>query len=121
PKRFVVVPSTAQFDVPQIGCGILFFLATWSGPTIVAFAALNRALAAMDLQDLKLYVASIQFLTREFVAKYFPQVTFGGWGETFWIQNGQILRQLSRYDAAQAGMLEQYTRELLTAKRKANS
>lgn len=59
------------------------------------------------------YVADIDDLNAESIAALFPGKVFGGWGETFWIKDGRIVRSLEGYDLRQADLLEAYTREIV--------
>lgn len=115
-SRLILVRSLDDLIPSQIRCGIVFFLAVWSGPSMVAYGTLNKSLATLELGDLRMYVASIDILTREFVQEHFAETRLGGgWGETFWIRDGKVIHELQGYDAKQAEQIEEYTRHTLIA------
>lgn len=72
--------------------GVLFVLATWSGPAIVMLELFGKALQLVDTR-LKAFLVDIDALAE----RTDPDLgTLGGWGETFWLLNGKVFDQIVR-------------------------
>lgn len=111
-SRLVLLDHEATIDLSQLGCGILFVLAPWSGASVLAFRALNRALARMrDLHDITVYIAdngspkTLEFMTG------IGDVP-AGHGETYWISDGVVRSKLEKYGEDEESLIEDYTRGL---------
>ena len=80
----------SQLELATITDAVLFVLATWSGPSIISFRLLCEGLAKNP--GVQFPILLINADDYEFVAF---RKTFGelpqGWGEAFWIKNGQVV------------------------------
>src|SRR5262245_7052771 len=93
-------------SVADIESGIVFVHAAWSGASILAFRALNKAIAkCADTSGLQLFVIDTD---SPFADEWWKVTgdTPAGAGETYWIKGGQIrarMRAYSDVDAVQVG------------------
>jgi hypothetical protein len=78
--------------IESIRKGIVFIVAFWSGPSLVALSILTTLFNQLDFKEVDLYVVNIDGLTCEFIEKHWGNVV-NGWGETFWIKNGAVVLQ----------------------------
>jgi hypothetical protein len=99
------------FSIRSIEKG-LFIHAIWRGYSVKALHCLSEVVSRCPDRGVKVYVFDIDALTEEFANQHIPGIQLGGWGETFWIQNGKIKHVLLRYSAEQMPTLEDYTRSI---------
>lgn len=75
---------------------IIFFFANWSGPARAAKVALLQSL--IDFPDLQLYMLdNDQSATFSYMIE--NELLSHGWGETYWLKNGQIISSVNRYES----------------------
>jgi len=91
PARYV--EEDEHFDITSIRCGILFFMAFWSGPARQAYGELKRFLAELDPGgQVELIVIDVDGCTKLCKLPEFGVRTIrGGYGETAWVHNGRIV------------------------------
>lgn len=93
-NRVVVISSEAELKIHELECSILLVLAVWSAPSRKSLACLTETLAGCTLPDkLKLLVVNHDILTEETRLGFFAN-SLHGWGETFWIQRGEVVQPL---------------------------
>jgi uncharacterized protein (TIGR02996 family) len=102
--------ETDPSAIGQINCGILFLMSFWSGPSVMAFHHLGEVLEAVDRNArLDLVVVDIDGCSKKW--HQVPEFrNVGGYGETAWVKDGQIVRALP--GRPQEGF-ESHTRMLL--------
>jgi hypothetical protein len=89
------VPDDKDFILSGIRCGVLFFMAFWSGPAREAFAELKRVLVEVDPKGrLDLIVIDIDGYGK--LAEIVIGGVIGGWGETAWVKDGRVLLATDR-------------------------
>ena len=84
-----------EATVRSIGRGVLFLMAFWSGPSVMAFAKLTEVLTALKADDLELVVVDVDgspdlYELAEFKGK------ISGSGETAWVRLGKIVNTSGR-------------------------
>lgn len=80
-------------SIEDIESAILFVLATWSGPSVAAFLLLTKQLASRAASPL-LLVCDIDELSDQ-MRRALGELR--GVGETFWIEDGQVVASLREY------------------------
>lgn len=78
--RIEFVPAAPVSIINDISLGILFIMAFWSSPEVIQQHDPDR--------QLRLVVIDTDFIP-EFYERFGEQL--GGWGETFWIKEGNML------------------------------
>ena len=71
--------------------GIVFVHAVWSGPSVVSLRRLSDQLKAVPLNDFQFYFYSSDYLGQKFLDEYGKFPSSGGWGECFWIRDGEVV------------------------------
>lgn len=97
-RRAQYIGEDAHFALEGIDCGILFFMAFWSGPARQAFAELKRVLAEIDPDGrIELVVIDLDGCTQmPNVPGLSVAMLSGGYGETAWVKNGRIVSTSGR-------------------------
>lgn len=91
-------------ELDEIGSGILFVLATWSGQASGALACLTSKLAELD--DPPVVWVCDNDRVPPILKQHLGELH--GYGETFWIQAGEVVGSLTNY--AQEDWSEQVAR-----------
>jgi hypothetical protein len=112
-KNLVILNSVETLNISSIQRGVLFLLAVWSTPALIALDSVYRVLSRLNLGDLKFYVVNVDELPDSFCAGELAGFARRGWGETFWIRDGHIQSRLLRPTPEQENVIENYTRDLL--------
>lgn len=105
--------------IADIQCGVLFLMAFWSGPSVNAFRELTRIVMQHDPDG------ELQFVTidvdgaQQFSAHPLFAGKLGGWGETAWVNDGQI--QSTSGLGFNPSCFEPNTKALLETRRKHGS
>ncbi len=107
-KSFLIIEDE---EFPTIETGILFILATWSGPSLIQFRLLTETLSKLDLNGLKIHVLDTDILTRDDIAQHGISIPHG-WGETYWFKNYKIEHFLNNKENDVSKIIF-YTNELL--------
>jgi hypothetical protein len=95
-ERVAYLPDADERIVRSIERGILFLMAFWSGPSVMAFAKLTEVVARLDkVGALELVVVDVDGSPKlaempEFVGKV------RGAGETAWVREGKIVATSGR-------------------------
>lgn len=112
--RLRVLQAFDEVHLPDMRRGIIFVFAGWSGPALVGLRRFTKAIQSLDTRSLDLVVLDTECLTEESAAELFgtPSFTTGGWGETMWVRDGQVVARVLAHTAPEPLMV-QYTRELL--------
>jgi len=77
--------------IDDIALGVFFIMAFWSGGSRQSFARLVHAITTLDpSRALRFVVADTDEIPHFYESPRFKG-TLHGWGETFWIKNGQIV------------------------------
>lgn len=115
-ERLRVLRSFDGLHLPEMQRGIVFVFAAWSVPAVMGFQRLTKMIKTLDTGSLDLVVLDIDCLTAESAELLFgaPGFTTGGWGETLWVRDGQIVARALGHSAPDA-LIEEYTRGLLDA------
>jgi len=94
-ERIKYVADANEDTVRSIGRGILFLMAFWSGPSVMAFAKLTEVLAALKADDLELVVVDVDGSVDLYVLPEFKGQVSGS-GETAWVRHGKIVNTSGR-------------------------
>jgi hypothetical protein len=112
PARIVYYAEADESIVESIRCGVLFVMAFWSGPSVVAFVKLTEVLGSLD-PDARLEFVVVDtdgapalYQRAEFIGR------MHGMGETAWVKDGRILCSSLRSGPA---CFEEHTTALLAA------
>ncbi len=89
-ERIKYVADANEDTVLSIGRGILFLMAFWSGPSVMAFAKLTEILAALKTDDLELVVVDVDGSVDLYELPEFKGQISGS-GETAWVRQGKIV------------------------------
>jgi hypothetical protein len=93
-KRFLVEINSFSINVEEIHAGIIFLYAFWS-QSLLQLKVLVNSLQQFD--DAKLYVIDVdEPRASEFIDR--NHLESNGWGETYWIKNGEITFKAKKYD-----------------------
>lgn len=94
-ERIKYVADANEDTVRSIGRGILFLMAFWSGPSVMAFAKLTEVLAALKADDLELVVVDVDGSADLYELPEFKGQISGS-GETAWLRQGKIVNTSGR-------------------------
>jgi uncharacterized protein (TIGR02996 family) len=109
-QRIAYLSGSGPEVIRAIPCGIVFFMAWWSGPARQAFAKLRKAIETCDPEGrLLLAVLDVDGVTED-LAKELQIVN--GSGETFWVYQGRVVH--SNHFGLHTDNLHNYTNHLLT-------
>lgn len=109
-QRTAYLSGSGPEAIRAVRCGIVFFMAWWSGPARSAFLALRRVIEQNDPDGrLILAVLDIDGVSEELGREL--QLVHGS-GETFWVHRGRIIH--SNHFGLQTENLRTYTEHLLT-------
>ena len=114
-ERLRIVSRFEDVHLTEIRRGVVFVLAAWSGPAVVAFRRFSRVMNELPTIPLDLVVLDIDCLTTESATQLFGTDGFpvGGNGETIWVRDGGIVaRAIAAPDTSEQA-LRAHTRELL--------
>ena len=83
-------------SIEDLGTGVVFILALWSGQCLVALRRLTEYLATDPTTPTRLLVLNADEVTEELIGElcHRPQ----GRGEAFWIKQGKVVGMLVDYD-----------------------
>jgi hypothetical protein len=94
-ERIKYVADANEDTVRSINRGILFLMAFWSGPSVIAFAKLTDVLATLKADELELVVVDVDGSPDLYeLPELKGQVS--GSGETAWVRNGKIVNTSGR-------------------------
>lgn len=91
--QFRLHRPTVAAPLPSIHTGVFFVVASWSGPATARLKALHRVLVQLGERAPELVVAYTDHIP--FDAWKPLGATPGGWGETFWFRQGDIVARLA--------------------------
>ena len=89
-ERIKYIADADEGTVRSIGRGILFLMAFWSGPSVMAFAKLTEVLASLPADDLEIVVVDVDGSPALYELSEFKGNITGS-GETAWVRNGRIV------------------------------
>jgi hypothetical protein len=101
-ERLRLISRFDDLHLSRIQRGVVYFLAPWSGPSVMYFRAMTAALSRMDSSSLDIYVVHIDCVPDEFMGASFRQRAPAGAGETLWIRDGTIVGAVVTYSRAEA-------------------
>jgi hypothetical protein len=113
-ERLRVVSHFGDARLAEIRRGVVFVLAAWSGPSLIALKRFTRIMSELPTSGLDLVVVDTDCLDAESEAQLFGTDGFrpGGWGETIWVRDGVVVaREIAGLSSEQA--LRDHTRVLL--------
>ena len=113
-ERLRVVSHFGDVRLAEIRRGVVFVLAAWSGPSVVALKRFTRIMSELPTSGLDLVVLDTDCLDAESDAQLFGTDGFraGGWGEVIWLRDGVVVaREIAAPASEQA--LRDHTRRLL--------
>jgi hypothetical protein len=91
-RRARYVAEDAHFDLATVRCGVVFFMAFWSGYARLAFAELKRVLGDIDPRGrLELVVVDVDGCTQLCELPGLGIRVGMGYGEMAWIREGQTV------------------------------
>jgi hypothetical protein len=111
--RLVLLESLNEAELAAIGTGIVLVIATWAPQPRLALRTITRLLDEIEFSEVLLYVVAIEKIDINLTD--FGNIRVGGWGETIWLQNGQIVYTGSAYSEADLDDLRAATRMMLLA------
>lgn len=94
-ERIKYVADADENTVRSIDRGVLFLMAFWSGPSVMAFAKLTEVLAALESEDLELVVVDVDGSPDLYELPEFKGQISGS-GETAWVRHGKIVNTSGR-------------------------
>lgn len=115
PQENYVLVEDVDFDWRHLERGVLFVMASWSGASQVSFRTLNAALAnCPEATDIRIYIFDTDTKTADRLFASMSPIgeVRRGYGETFWIKQGQIDNSLARYSTDNLSVVETYIRSL---------
>lgn len=91
--RIELIDNYESSVLDEIGTGVLFVMAFWSGSSVLSFQELGRVLHEEDPENrIRLFVLDIDDIDQSIVQQSpFNDVAMGGNGESFWISKGEIV------------------------------
>jgi hypothetical protein len=90
PWARIKIVDFPRFDLSAVQRGVLFVLAEWSSPSVTMFRSLCRLAAEAPTVIFPILVLNAdEFETEDFRAMF--GLTPYGWGESFWIKDGQVV------------------------------
>lgn len=97
--RLFIQSASDRAFLRSVQHGIVFIHATWSGPSVLNFKMLTRALLTADpLQRLQLIVADLdksgELYALPETTNAAHQTRLAGNGESLWIRNGTVVRAI---------------------------
>jgi hypothetical protein len=107
-----VLQHVEELQLTEIRLGVVFVLAAWSGPAILALHRLTRLLSTLDLDSSDVIILDNDCLTGEDMIALFGHV-FHGVGETLWIREGRVVAELSAFQPASEPLILRHTKTLL--------
>jgi hypothetical protein len=113
-ERLRVLSHFGDARLAEIRRGVVFVLAAWSAPSVVALKRFTRIMSELPTSGLDLVVVDTDCLDAESEAQLFGTDGFrpGGWGETIWVRDGVVVaREIAGLGSEQA--LRDHTRRLL--------
>jgi len=113
-ERLRVLRSFEELQFSTIRRGIVFVLAAWSGPAVLALQRFTKVLKTIDTSSLDLLVLEIDSLAQGSAMQLFGSEGFttGGWGETIWIRDGRVVARELAHTASEV-LIERHTKGLL--------
>lgn len=76
----------------ELDCAVFFVMAYWSGPSVQMFSKFGSVLSSVDPNNsIRLIVVDIDEIGHLVRTPPFCDVAMGGYGETFWIERGQVI------------------------------
>ena len=94
--RIEFIPDAPSSLMDQMSCGIFFVMAFWSGPAVQAFQRLVDVVHRLDSTGrLRVVVADTDDIPHLHNSPPFIDI-LGGYGETLWIKDGQIIAHSGR-------------------------
>jgi hypothetical protein len=113
-ERLTLVRRFDELPLAQIRRGIVYFLAGWSGLSLIYFYRLTKALTPFVGTSLEIYVVEIDCVPAEFMMSTFGHSHPAGSGETIWVRDGRVVSVVDAYDGPQVDSeVLLRTRELL--------
>jgi hypothetical protein len=107
-----IVPLVTSAELSAIKKGILFIHAPWSEASVRSLVTLASTLASLPGPRLPLYIADIASWSPLLGMESFAGMLCGGFGETFWMKDGQVVGKMSAYGEVDKPKLLQQTRNL---------
>lgn len=89
--RIEYIPDAPLSTISEISLGVFLIMAFWSGGSVQAFQRLVNVVARYDADGkLRIVVADADRIPHFYETPPFKG-RLHGWGETFWIKDGEIL------------------------------
>jgi hypothetical protein len=110
--RLVLLDSLTSGDFESIGTGIVFVHAPWSSQARIALRTIANLLCDEKFGNLSLNIVSCD--KADLGPEVFPNVRYGGYGETLWLKNGQVLFIGSDYSESDLADLRAAAEKLST-------
>ncbi len=106
----IIFPKFDAFKIESIDIGILFIFAVWSPPSQFAWTRLS-AFASKSEFNFPVYVLNTDELTDSFIDNQLKERPHG-YGETYWVKNGNVIHRLTRFSRSDLSIMTEYTRNL---------
>jgi len=111
--RLVALSPDRTVTPSEIKKGVLFVWAPWSVQSGLALDTLAAVLSSPDFRNIVLYIADNDAASTGQFMDSIGEIPAGK-GETFWINNGEIVAGISDYTENDRDVLINYTRKLVT-------
>jgi hypothetical protein len=113
-ERVHLVSRFDDLPLSEIRCGIVYFLAAWSGPSVMHFRSITEVLSRIGSSCLEFYVVDIDCVPDDFMRLTFHRSAPAGAGETLWVGDGVVVASVLTYPRAEVeAEFMRRTRELL--------
>ncbi|HRI69477.1 MAG TPA: hypothetical protein PK156_34840 [Polyangium sp.] len=89
--RVGIVQRFDDLKFARVRRGIVYFLAAWSGASVMLFRHVTEALARLDSTVLEFIVVDLDCVPADFWAEAFDRLTPAGAGETLWVRDGVVV------------------------------
>lgn len=97
-RRARYVGEDKDFAIEKVSCGVVVFMAFWSGPARKGFTELKEVLAKVDPGGcIELVVIDLDHCTQMHkVPRLSVAMLSGGYGETAWVKDGHVVSTTGR-------------------------
>jgi hypothetical protein len=100
----IEVIEAGLVDVSKLDCAVLLLHSSWSEPSTISCRSLFEELKAVPNSPLKVFILNVDAINPDELEKAYGEIS-QGWGEAFWIKDGQIAHRDHGYSRRGADRL----------------